>query len=1111
MEKTNIIKKIENQTFSHLANKDYLFKTQKRDKYSKKLIEGQFYEPVEARKVFLTLAFNMALENYRVLRHGKPYNYIFNDKEEEEMDKTYSRFDCHPRLLHYIMQRDSHNELKLDILEGNFERLDKFLKFEPKLFKFIELMRNYHSHYIHEPGVIKFDDLFDFKSYENKKGITDSDFEEVKTFLEEKFTQAKEHKIKTLYEQLVKVKDNIKNFETYKINNNTSRKELFSKENQIEKVLDIINSYEFFNSKTKEISEDVQLMIASMFLRNSQAETILQKWSATKKKDGYFKSLEHFYSYYSIKDSHTLTESHPQMAEFRKILSHLSAIPEVPNENFIPLYELIKSKNKSLFIKVEPLRNKLNLLKMKFGNTITSQNEKDKIQPELEKLNKQINEITRSIIPLRKKNVVAPILMRYLEDNGLLENFEIACKKQPIDIIRKETGENIVVIKEEMSNAKGEDKRKLTAKYREINRNFTFKKPGETHYKYTLRENNVILKYNFPNSDEFIQVVVSQEILLKLCFLHFKDIDIKNEIDNIIRLITHFYYITKPKYDENKINIKNTQVVIDSYSSKILPVEKVFPKSFFKAPNDKEADELFNENLLENVKKKIAQRIDELEELEQLSRQQDKPWQYASKKKIDWVLDYAHFKFLCDAYNQKKSDDDIRHTALNANEHNQAYQFIRFFGKERERSEFYEFFNKTHKEYFAFLLPYLIKNKRLEDLYTSISNAYINDLKSLTRDINQQNNIDRIFGVTKPTSETSINNHLHLSAYKSIALAPEIISISKHFPKIVELLTNEKLNKGMKNENINISDMNIMRYNLEKEGNNDIKTNSDFVLSKLLPKVLKKEEKATQYLRTFLKQKTYDLMLWQIGKKYFTQANGNIPPQWDLKFKDSEHFQEYNIFYKIYDQPINVPITDGSKLKLIISPRKMDDEYLYPEISKRENANELKRFFKNDEPRDFVELIKEVKNELKFSFQDIGLVLSAEKIIIDNAIIKSKDLINEKYNKIGKIEDDRISDYYLDFGSKKPKSYKMIVDLFPDPIGFTKTDLLNFRNNAMHYQLQDKKHYFEIRKYLTNIVHQKHIDYKLDRQPKPSNKKKKKWDNNKAKNGIFIKKIDWKK
>lgn len=1121
---------LEKITFEHVKDKNYIFIPEHED--------AKKNQPITGINAYLALALNMAFENYLLYR---------NKTKKEFIGKCLP-----PNSLLLVLKM--HNLVIDNVPEIEaYETRQKEMAMEYKRFEFIENLRNYFVHIIHEPGPLKLKNFFTIAEQSETKNY----YTDIANYYKDKFEIARNNKNAYLEECESKINKTLLTTDDQA----KLRKDL----QKITIVKEQIKNYTFYNEEKGELNYDSILFIASMYMRKSQCNNILEKWYNTKgsrmmktgedriinRDNGYINSLKGIFTFFAVKDSLSLTVQNDNLVQFRNIVGHLSVLPEFQNESLIPFYNYIKNFNKSLYAKLDEIKIEKDLIvnqeqsiakeiqkiqkykqKKLFKISLLEENKKNADFPEqYEQVNKKIKDITSQLLPLRKVNVITPILLRFLEETNVFEGFEFACKKQPIDYFPKDPENTLLKLKQAIKDAKATknnvELENAKEAYKERKRGFIFKPKGETCFNYAVRSNNALLRYTHNRKNEIgfkINVLMGDELLLKLVTMQIFGVtaDIKKAREIIEKQISTYYRslpttnledLKKNKFLKislpSSINVKLTQEEVDEWLE---------GKSTLKF-NTIETNIKEQIRVDESIRRKLNLIKTDLESLMSQNKNQDKPYKFASKKKIDWIMRYNHISFIYGAIKvgvAKKMDKEvldaqIRHTVLALDEHNLYYQILRFYkrfkNEELFKGVFKNFFN-SKTEYFKALSIHFASCNTLEDLFNNAATELIKLLNSInTIDETNRKALITALQLNKPTTIKNIQEYFQLSAVKNAIIHPDVFSIKPYFETAFEKWKLIPLING-KVRTETIGDESLMRYILSK--GETLHTNTDFVFEHLLPKFLlnieDNQKKATKkvILKEFLNHKTKELALWAIAKHYWYATKINNQIEWTQQTNNSEKFQEFNSFYEVYNRTINFtfPETD---ITLQISPRKMDDEFLYAEISKRQNYKYLQFYIdeadikrkseskmENYNKYNFVTVLAVIKTELKKSFSDICLVMAAEKKWVQDFEEKYMALMAKKYAN----NENNLTNYFLAYDEKKPSKNtndfnSILSQINLKNLSFTKEDLVDFRNNAMHYQLQNPKTMTIIRNFLLKIIKtdEKYMNFEWDTIPKQMGRK----------------------
>lgn len=730
-----------------------------------------------------------------------------------------------------------------------------------------------------------------------------------------------------------------------------------------------------------------------MFLRKSDAEYFAKKWTGMKQAEGVFKSTQNFFTENAVKNSKSILMLNNDLFKYRQIIGILSTVPELKTESLRPFYKYINENNDFYSEKADK-----------------------------EKRKREKEELTSFIIPIRKSVNYTSWFLRYLIDNNLLNNFRIAYFKTLEDRSAFLQQHNIASVKEfklRMKQATGEDKKRLTAIYKEAKKNFIFKEPSVFYDNYCTKKLNAFLQYDFEHDGKTItvQVTISPDFLLKWVLSHLlykKGEQVKNDL---ISYLKTYYY----KCIENDF----------SQGIKGLNINKIFPSSLI--------DTVENTNEMQSIEKVeriVDCRFNELQKFYNDNQNRRASWKFASKRKIDIILDYIHMLYLDKAYDEHKLTDiaRIRHEALNDMEYLDTFEEIRFYGKYKDTDEFKKFFFEEKKIYFQPILKAIKQVDSLENLFNFAIEGYLNYLKNIKDNIIEAN-IDKYYKVFKITGKSlrdKIGEHAKMFAVNH-CIPHELI----RFGNIEDY---KKWKEGVKNKEW-ISDFSFIRCELEKRGGF---SNTDYLMKEIMSVLLKKKMlpmkengkiKGNRLMyNNLVKSKTNELMLWEIAKCYWKKATG---AEFERKFKTLDlnqtdkintAYKKVNPYYTLFQEEMEVKLQKNEKGKekenpvyiIKVKAKKFDDEYQYYE---QEHIIDYLENYKPPKGLDgnwhFEELNKNIKDELARYLDDIYLVMTAEKFIIQNNF--------DDYAALLKAEENKLPEYYMAFDgkniSKKKRHY----------------------------------------------------------------------------------------
>jgi len=1179
-------------TNEHLKEKKYLYKPVAKKNGVIQLDENgneKYNNPTPHKITLLTQAFNIALENYKNIRAPYTGGAILKDTDvsTDILIRYYNN-------KHYkIIEEDDKTKKNVTLIDDKqnytYKIFKDFREIEHKLYKTLISLRNYHSHYIHEPGVLTFEDFFNIEELSKtdktkvKKKLSNDEYNDAKLWFKKRFDDTKTHLIGSLNNRKILLEEKLE-----KETNNKSVKDLEVKIKSIKRAYGYLHyNLSFYNNDNTTLSLDAQLFIAMMFLTKRQANIILDKWRKVKDLQNYELTKKTFYTYFCIKESYSLNNYNDNLMKFRDITAKLSNMPKSENDNLKEINLKIDKLNEGLYkeldnsadvskLKGKITKNEKLILKNSFYNDNAKQKTKNELKRDYKKLLK-IEELKKQLIPLRKTNIFTSVLMQYMVDNNLFKDtFEIAINKNPIDRLNYiknapelELDKNLTDLKDRIKELK-KDKTKsnereiLKKHFKELKRNFVFKttaeiqkiiksnvftektasekienkdfveQDGKTYtitkeLRYSIKKKNALVRYKHPKIDRPINIILSPQLLLKWVFTHLiKGNNVKNKIVDII--INHI-----DKQVEQLTNTNNSiESIVDNYKGEIL-ISKVFPTSYLRIAQG------VKENSKDRIESYINTKVGELEHFLNNNKLEKKPWKYASNKKIKTIFSYMQFRLLKYTYVEKHYkeinkydtiDTFIRHNSFNIHTYDTAREYFRFFGryKKREWTDDVTPINlvkvdKLRKEYrliFSFLN--IIDANSLEDLFNNTIEKYITDLKTI--DITQKDKLKHVFKIKKAYNadnkediEKNIKNLIKDNHYiKSIAIHPDIIDLKELMHQDYQKFKTEKEkpNKPFRFSEYAFIRQLLTNTDLDKEKNKSlINTNIDFIFQKIIPKI-GWDRVPSPTMRQLLKIKTEELILWNIAKHYWGKANeGKEYNLFKLKgIENSSSFQEFTSFNKVYQRDLEYTIKIPKKfwtknenqnqtkfqdfhkeykdklneevtIKLKIPAKKYDNKFLgyesslitefclfnYKKLGGLTSNNKIalpNKFIYNDRKYNlqvYEDLLKVINSELKKSIGFVSNLLIAEKRLLESGPQKYKDRLTELFQK-----ENPLTGYYLSF------SDQLINDLINKEILKGETDetvinyITNFRNNALHYQLQDPKRMKIINKHLKKYI-----------------------------------------
>jgi len=806
------------------------------------------------------------------------------------------------------------------------------------LYGTIDRLRNYHSHYIHEPGILSFKDLFD-----TDKTLSQSEFDDAKAWFQKRFDDAKNHLLQSLNnrkEKLTEQKQSVDEEE---------RKIINKKIKQIGGVINDFNKMSLLDDK-KHLTVDGQLFIACIFLYKRQAKIILDKWRGLKNIDGYQNTLHTFYTYYSLRENYSINNYNDNLLKFRNITSKLSVLPYSDNPSLSFIYDKVKELNEVNNNEIDEFPEGLNQKIISLEAKL-KKDKSENVERELESFKNQLKQkqdLQKRIIPYRKNPVFTQILLQYILDNDLIKdsnNIKIAIKKtytDSLEYIEKhpelDAKENLTALKNRIKEEKDiEKKHKLIEHIKELKRNFIFKTHNELEelqkiqklenndfkppkgFNFSTKKYNALFQFNIDGN--VVNVTIPPDLLLKWIFIH-----IEKKENTGLEIIQKFV-----KERVKKLTYTDVDKIYDYYSKKYsgINIKKLLPKSIRHSSHPVDID------LKSKTKNHIENRIKVLEEFISENKQQSKPWKFAAKRKIDVILQYIHFKLMYDVYinridtGSEDIEDFIRHKSFNMEDYNTAREYFRFFG--RYENDTIHNLDKSKQEY---VLPAVIKKMKqenrnlfayikedidasvsLENLFENVIDKQIKLLSNINKSFDKYklDDLIRLFKIDKISNKNNVNSLLKTQYVRSFALSDDIISLKDHFIDEWQAFVNKKndiLKSKGKEGNFNYSEFAFARDYLWEIDKPD--TNIDFILKKIIPQTGKKL--TPTIFKQLLKIKTQELMLWRIAKNYWFKANKK---EYLLDTIVSNHnkdaFQEFCFFNKVYNQTLDYPIVIGDR------------------------------------------------------------------------------------------------------------------------------------------------------------------------------------------------------
>jgi hypothetical protein len=258
------------------------------------------------------------------------------------------------------------------------------------------------------------------------------------------------------------------------------------------------------------------------------------------------------------------------------------------------------------------------------------------------------------------------------------ENIKIAIVKNiAVNIEYKEShkelnvNNNLTALKDKIKNEKDENKREILKNHlKELKRNFIFVSASQLKTMQTVRKvkneegvvqhillpegfqfyinkNNAMIQYTFTDksgNETVSNIVLPPDLLMKWVISHiFKpEHSVTNDITKFI--IEHI----------NKFRQVNSEELLEFYSNKYTGInpKKLLPISI-RQPHKLNKPNEVTKYLRIKTTNNIDEQIKKLENFIKENQQKPKPWKYASKRKIDIIIHYLHYKLLYDVYINK--------------------------------------------------------------------------------------------------------------------------------------------------------------------------------------------------------------------------------------------------------------------------------------------------------------------------------------------------------------------------------------------------------------------------------------------------------------------------
>lgn len=1116
----NNFKQLLEATLAHLPEKKYLVKKTRQNRFTRQ--DEDYFVP--SKNVILSLAFNMAFKNYEEFRGTRkitPLNLI-------QVSDLLLRFFSNK----YYKKIDDVNDSELVDLNQNynFQITKSFRDIEFKLFKAVELFRNYHSHYIHDPSILSFENYLDeLETQKNggkkKANLTSDEFEDVKNWIKYRFDDARDH-----------------------LKHSFAKKSPENRKN-IDEVKGKLSKLDFLYNKN--ISYDGQMFFACMFLNKRQAKVVLNKWFDYQLAD-YEHSLNTFFTYFCLKESYSINNYHDYLLKFRDILAKLTNFPYHSNPGLQPIYSVIDKKNKAVNEEAELIEAQI--IDQKSAIIRTVGNAKMKLKAELDILKEDKKTLLKKIIPYRKKSFLTSALLGYIIDNKLLTpEFKVAIKKSPVDIeeyyelngddLRDDEGNNISLnaLKDKIKAADTKEIRiRLLNHFKELKRNFVFVSASEMYnwneidyfetetyedsdtetknlslsgskpvdYRFTVKEKNALFHYTNTKTGDTINLHFSPQLLIKWVFAHLHGSGKKkNEGLEKIKSVVDDYM-------EKVSSGKTSSEIVADFSKNLnlhyLQPSKVFSSSILKNQQDEPV------NSSEQITNNLVLRLNRLKNFVDENNRTARPFKFKAKEKIDLIFEYLNFRLLFDVYqmgkarNQNISETDfIRHNSFSVDNYNIAREYFRYYGRYADLS-ILEIDQKAYKKVgmlksqykliFSYIKHAEQSSRSLEQLFSIIMNEYITRLTEFKKQVPNDSNKMKILKMDAVSVTGHVNDLIKGKFYlHNLCLHPDIINLKTMFP-------GEWRDFALKFEtckNKFFSEYAFIRNELQNLDN--VKTNIDFFYKEIYKDTFDKKL-PTAVARNLQKMKTEELILWNVAKFYWKKASGaEYISNWDGDM-ESPVFQEFCSFNKAYTKDLQYPITidqnfwnsergrnrkrfdvllnqhknlssETLTFTIQVPARRYDNRFLAVEKKLIEEYCLWNCYHEGKitlEDNHFDKIMHLIYAQLRKSLEIISNLLAAEKLLID----KERDFIRkklaEKYN-----ENTELTSFFLSFNE--------ISGLFVN-LGIQSQQILeNVRNAAMHYQLQDPEIINPINQTLTQKIIPADIDLTqfIDKTKKP--------------------------
>ncbi|MBX2907971.1 MAG: hypothetical protein KF744_18135 [Taibaiella sp.] len=989
--------------------------------------------PIPNRNVLLAMAFSKAQKLFSSLINsstkGKKntggsteslFSYLTAPIDEEV--SSLSPFEALSIISQLSVSRSEALEKSLKQCDRRY--INEFAVLIPLIYKTLDELRNYHAHVFHEPGPIRFQDIYG--AARPAKKHSKAEWEAARQWFETRMDDVRNHLSKSLQRQLAE------------------RKLSPMEREDTERVLSTIEGYSF--EKDGHLTQDALLFIACMFLRRSDAEYFVKKWTRGVKAEGVFKTLTTFFTFYSIRDKKSLQSVNADMLKFRKIIGQLSTMPEFSNECFGPVNKYLHDHNN------------------RYGEQASDKDAEKKHR----------DEAGAFCIPLRKSFNPAYWYIDYLKSKGYLDAFSIARYKTEEDRLAYLDENNVtgdmLELKLWAKQATGDEKKHLRSVYNNAKRNFYFKPANDANTNYCIKNSNCLFRLERQDGIPPIQFALSEDMLMKWVFADIfgsKGKEIANRLKG--RLLGRYHALLNGNYNSIPLNELPPSVA----SAVEQPMLKFS---------------------LKKAEAVINTRKQQLLAFCELNRSKKAPWKFAAKRKIDIIFDFVHLAYTFNAVNPDKPVDDRneinkrRHAALNDFEYLDALEYIRHYGRYYGQQEFRRFFFEEKREYSNSLRASIEQSTSLEELFNNVvselNRLYDSIFKKLQKDVSgkQLEKFIRIFKPAMPSKLADREQNAKLFATNQV--------VTHDFISIKDLLNGtkeyEEWHNNLKQKNKRTSDdasadFSLMRFILTKESPFD--TNTDFLMKIILPEVmhaLPKNDSGTikgnsTLFAVLMKNKIDELMLWEVAKSYWKSATGNdfTSARTPLLRLGSDKvkatpYKKRLFFYTLFDKELPVKLSKpGAEdtITVMIRAKKFDDELQYYESEELyayiKAFNPLK--LKGEDGRwHFESLNKEMKNVLARYLDDAYLLLTIEK----KAVQENFDLLAARLEE--KATSSKWDGYYYPFGriDKSNDDDNLIAEKIyqlvnPSGEGYSVDDLITYRNKVFHQQIHPSESIYQ--------------------------------------------------